>query len=179
MHIACQMMYKYNPHFVPPNTSIADCTATKTSGAVTILLSKDRAATLGHIAVIVHDDHDLALPSDLDTTRYMSFWPGIDATGPMLTGTKARYAGFGTDLENVTEVVTLYNVDTDSVLKKWDNIKKSAQMFDAVEWNCARTAIEVLNAGHPNCLVDPDCLWTPKTAFEHIKKVHKHLDVKG
>ena len=94
--------------------------------------------------------------------------------GQLLNGTQSHHGGFGTHAKDVADVLTLYNVDTDAVLKKWDSLKKSGQMYDLINWNCARAVIDVFDAGYPNCVVQNSPLWTPESAFDYLKQVYKH-----
>ena len=178
-HITCQVMRRHNPHFKSLSKEAIDeqivkCVPTESPGAVTILLSKpDQTHDFGHLAMVVHDDHNLRLPDDHNTTHYVSFSPEKASMGPMLTGTKSHHGGFGTNVKGVTHVLTLYNIDTDAVLKKWDSLKKSGQMYDLINWNCARAVVNVFNAGYTNCVVPKHALWTPESLFDYLKQVHK------
>ena len=179
-HITCQVMRRHNPHFKSLSKEAIDeqivkCVPTESPGAVTILLSKpDQTHDFGHLAMVVHDDHNLRLPDDHNTTHYVSFSPEKASMGPMLTGTKSHHGGFGTNVKGVTHVLTLYNIDTDAVLKKWDSLKKSGRMYDLMDSNCARAVIDVFHAGYPNCVEPHSLLWTPESAFGYLKKVCKH-----
>jgi len=90
----------------------------------------------------------------------------------MLTGTKAKHDGFGTNVKGVTHVLTLYNVNTEAVLRKWDRVKKRGQMYDLVNWNCARAVLNVINEGYANCAVPESALWTPESAFDYLKQMN-------
>ena len=179
-HIICQVMQNHNPHFKPLSTeeieeNAAKCVPTESAGALTILLAKsDETHDFGHLTMVVHDDDSLRLPDDHNTTHYVSFEPEKSSMGPMLTGTKSENGGFGTRVKDVTDVLTLYNIDTDAVLKKWDSLKKSGRMYDLMNSNCARMVIDVFNAGNPNCAVPNRLLWTPESAFDYLKQVCKH-----
>ena len=166
-------MEQYNPNFQPVVESVADCENKENTGAVTVLLTKPLMnGTFGHVAMVLHEDHSLALPEGLDDTHYVSFSNHRDTVGVMITGTKADHVGFGHDLKGVTETVTLYNADVEAMMTKWDDIKNSGQMFDLLEWNCARVALEVLNEGYPDCVVAlEDQLWTPTNMFRHVNGV--------
>merc|ERR1712176_438790 len=61
--------------------------------------------------------------------------------------------------------------DTNAVMKSWRKIQSSGQMFDMLEWNCARTALEVLNAGlSASCRIPLEKkLWTPRRVEEYIQ----------
>merc|ERR1719203_2273643 len=59
------------------------------------------------------------------------------------------------------------------MLKEWDNTKTSNQMFDLMNWNCARTVLEVLQAGYPDCDMHLKQLWTPDRAMRYIKDVKR------
>merc|ERR550514_1019108 len=99
--------------------------------------------------------------------------------GAMITGTKAVHVGFGEDLAKVTKSITLYNADVDAMKKKWTGIKQSRQMFDLMEWNCARTTLEVLKAGFPDCQSSfdhLDQLWTPQRAYDFVKVVASNVN---
>ena len=178
-------MKRHNPNFALLSNEeitkkLSKCTPSKSSGAVTILLQRpEQQQDFGHIAMVVHDSHDLHLPDDHDTTHYVSFSPDKASMGPMLTGTKAKYDGFGTKLKGVTHVLTLYKVDTEAVLKKWDWLKKSGQMYDLVNWNCARAVVTVFNAGYPECMAMESALWTPEAAFEYLKQVCTYLHLRS
>lgn len=141
-----------------------------------LFMKSDQTHDLGHLSMVIHDDHDLRLPDDHNTTDYVSFSPKKSMMGPLLTGTESNHDGFGTNLKDVSEVLTLYNVDTAAMLKKWDNLKKSGQMYDLLDWNCARGAIEVFNAGYPNCVVPEAPLWTPESAFQYIKQLQPRVN---
>merc|ERR1711964_455935 len=52
--------------------------------------------------------------------------------------------------------------------KKWKAMKQSRQMFDLMEWNCARMMLEVLQAGYPDCAMPLDQLWTPERAYHFV-----------
>ena len=91
--------------------------------------------------------------------------------GVMITGTKAYHVGFGRDLGNVDKTITIYNVDAKKVLEAWDLTKTSNQMFDLMNWNCARTVLEALQKGYPDCDMHLKQLWTPTRAFEYIQDV--------
>merc|ERR1712224_946152 len=93
-----------------------------------------------------------------------------------LTGSKAEYNGFGRGLKEVTSVITLYNADTNAMVKEWDILKKSGQMYDLVNWNCARAVMEVLRSGFPDCNFPVHQLMEPSTAFGYVEKA-KTTDV--
>ena len=170
-------MERYNQNFhslSKPAEKAATCKVDKAkTGAATVILQKGREGSgeFGHIAMVLHEDDDLILPQDWDTEHFVSFNNVGNTIGAMITGTKAAYDGFGKDLENMTHLATLYNVDTDAMKTKWKSIKGSGQMFDLMEWNCARTVLEVLKEGYTKCDFDFEILWTPSRAFDFIKEV--------
>ena len=108
---------------------------------------------------------------DLDTKHYVSFDPD-GSMSSAITGSRAQYVGFGKHLKAVTKATTLYNADTDAMVKAWESIKKSGQMYDLVEWNCARVVMEVLRSGFPDCNFPIHKLMEPSTAFGYIEQVH-------
>lgn len=176
------VMEKYNPHFTPISQKVDSCKTTQKSegylGAVTLLHTAPKSSgAFGHVALLLHDDNKLTpLPEDNDKKDYVSFSSLRNTVGVMITGTKADHIGFGFDLEGVTDTVTLYNADVPAMMTRWENIKGSGQMFDLLEWNCARTVMDVLNAGFPDCQVDlrgEKQLWTPKQAFQYAQAVQK------
>jgi len=164
------VMEAYNPHFQKAHQSVEGCKPKTNTGAVTVLLAEPQDdGTFGHFSMVVHEDDTLALPEDLDDKDYMSFSNHRDAVGVMITGTKAEHVKFGHDLKVVTKTLTLYNADTVAMKAKWEDLKNSGQMFDLLHWNCARTALEVLNAGYPECTVKlEDQLWTPANAWGYV-----------
>ena len=163
------MVRDNNPNYGIDN--LFQCEATQSTGAVTVLLTA-RDQSFGHLALVVHEDQNLFLPADLDTEHFVSFWPEANVTGAIITGTKAKYDGFGNKLKHVTQVTTLHNADTDAMIKKWQSIKDNNQMFDIIEWNCARTVMEVLREGYPSCDFPIHKLMTPDQAFAYIEQVH-------
>jgi len=171
------VMEEYNKHFKEFDHNVSTCEIDrKNNGAATLLLTEPNTnGTFGHLAMIVHEDvtKPQELPKDDDKKRYVSFTNMRRTVGVMITGTKARHVGFGRDLENVDKTVTVYNVDAKKVLEAWDLTKTSNQMFDLMNWNCARTVLEALQKGYPNCDMHLEQLWTPTRAFEFIQDVKK------
>ena len=171
--VCLQVMERHNEHFKAASHAVDDCSATPTSGAVTVLLAEpsDRG-TFGHISMVLHDNDKLDLPKDLNNEHYVSFSNHRDAIGVMITGTKADHVKFGHDLNVVNKTLTLYNANVTAMLKKWQKVKESGQMFDLLEWNCARTLLEILNEGYPDCQVSlGHQLWTPNNVFSYITQV--------
>ena len=166
-------MEKYNPHFKAfDDKNFTKFTPEKSAGAATVLLTKpDKTGTLGHIAMVIHKDHSLDLPEDHDTVHYVSFSNVGNTIGAMVTGTKAVHMGFGVELAGVTKSVTLYNADVDAMATKWEKIKQSKQMFDLMQWNCARMMLEVLQAGYPERDMPLQQLWTPERAYNFVELV--------
>jgi len=129
--------------------------------------------------MMLHDNDKLQLPDDLDNKHYVSFSNHLDAIGVMITGTKAEHVKFGHDLNVVNKTLTLYNANVPAMMAKWEKIKSNRQLFDLLEWNCARTLLEVLNEGYPDCqapLGDSNVsaqLWTPNSAYGYITKMQK------
>merc|ERR1719159_60573 len=112
-----------NENFKKVQVAADNCSPdTANTGAATILVNK-KTGTFGHMSMILHDNHDLALPEDEDDTNYVSFSNQGNTVGAMVTGTKATYVGFGHDLRDVTDVFTLYNVNTAAMKAKWKDIK--------------------------------------------------------
>jgi len=173
------VMEKYNDHFKQFDHSVSKCKIDRNNnnGAATLLLtSPDNNGTFGHLAMIVHEDvtkPTFTLPKNDDKKHYVSFTNMRHTVGVMITGTKARHVGFGRDLENVDKTLTIYNLDAKKMLKAWDLTKTSNQMFDLMNWNCARTVLEVLQAGYPDCDMHLKQLWTPERAFGYIQDVKK------
>ena len=166
-------MEEYNHHFKAFNkTSFKKFTPKKSTGAATVLLTKpENAGSMGHIAMVIHKDHSLGLPEDHDTVHYVSFSNVGNTIGAMVTGTKAVHMGFGVELAAVTHSVTLYNADFDAMAKRWAKIKENNQMFDLMEWNCARMMLEVLQAGYPERDMPLQQLWTPERAYNFVELV--------
>jgi len=170
------VMEAYNPNFKTFNKQIKKCTPKKTNGAVTVLLtSPPKRGAIGHIAMVMHKDHELGLPEDHNNDEYVSFSNMGNTIGAMITGTKAVHVGFGKDLSQVSHTITLYNVDVDAMLTKWKAIKQSRQQFDLMKWNCGRAMLEVLKMGYPGCeqsLDDlDDQLWTPQRAYSLVEQL--------
>lgn len=172
------VMEKYNPNFKAfDENSFDKFTPKQSAGALTVLLTKpDKTGTLGHIAMVIHKDHSLDLPEDHDTEHYVSFSNVGNTIGAMVTGTKAVHMGFGVELAAVTHSVTLYNADFDAMAKRWENIKQNKQMFDLMEWNCARIMLEVLQAGYPERDMPLAQLWTPERAYNFVKLVEPNVN---
>jgi len=172
------VMEKYNPNFKAfDEKSFDKFTPKQSAGAATVLLTKpDKTGTLGHIAMVIHKDHSLDLPEDHDTEHYVSFSNVGNTIGAMVTGTKAVHMGFGVELAAVTHSVTLYNADFDAMAKRWENIKQNKQMFDLMEWNCARIMLEVLQAGYPERDMPLAQLWTPERAYNFVKLVEPNVN---
>ena len=171
-------MERHNEHFKASQTLDRYCSAKPTSGAVTVLLAEPSDhGTFGHISMVLHESDKLELPKDLNNEHYVSFSNHLDAIGVMITGTKADHVKFGHDLNVVNKTLTLYNANIPAMLQKWQKIKDSKQLFDLLEWNCARTLLEILNEGYPDCqapLGDSNVssqLWTPNSAFSYITQV--------
>ena len=146
-------MEKYNEHFKEFDHSVSTCKIDRTNnGAATLLLtSPNTNGTFGHLAMVVHEDvtkPPFTLPQNDDKKRYVSFTNMRHTVGVMITGTKAYHVGFGRDLENVDKTLTIYNVDAKKVLEAWDLTKTSNQMFDLMNWNCARTVLAALQTLH-------------------------------
>ena len=166
-------MERHNPNFKAfDKNSVAKFTPTQRRGTATVLLTKpDKNGTLGHIAMVIHEDQSLELPEDHDTEHYVSFSNLGNTIGAMVTGTKAVYMGFGVELAEITKSITLYNADFNAMEKKWKEIKQSKQMFDLMKWNCARMMLEVLQAGYPEVSMPLDQLWTPERAYNYVDLV--------
>jgi len=165
-----------NPNFHAFQESVDNCAVDEEStGAVTVLLTEpvdtETRRSFGHIAMVLHEDPvSLALPDSHDQDNFVSWSNHGNTIGAMITGTKAVHVGFGQKLENVTHTITLYNADTQAMLEKWQDIRTNGQMFDLMEWNCARTLFEVLNEGYKKCQVPVDELWTPDRAYKLINE---------
>lgn len=176
------VMEAKNQHFSAFQESLDDCEVdTEQLGAVTVLFTAPEKTvtrrTFGHIAMVIHNDRvNLDLPDEMDTTNFLSWSNQGNTVGAMITGTKALHVGFGVELQNVTNTVTLYNVDTAAMLQKWNSVKTSGQMFDLMDWNCARTLFEVLNEGYTGCQIPEDELWTPERAFSMINTLKDRLN---
>jgi len=172
------VMEKYNKNFKSFNETFDKFTPTKTTtGAVTVLLTKPNTkGSIGHIAMVMHKDHGLGLPDNHDNDHYVSFSNVGNTIGAMITGTKAVHVGFGTELAGVTKTITLYNADVPAMLTKWQALKQSRQMFDLLEWNCARIMLEVLQAGYPDSVMPRDQLWTPERAYDFVVHVEPNVN---